>query len=564
MSAVPAGIPDDRALLWRWFRRGWAGEGARMVWLLVGSALGAVGHAAFTGLWGVVIVDAQRGTPWLSGGLLVAVGAAQALLNTAVQGTRSWMNQRIQQTTRDAVFEHVTRLGPGALAGRRVGDLVTRFTDDISEDKLSWFLCSGVFRAYEALLVAIACFCGMLWVDPWVAVQSLAPLPLLIALFVLTAGTIAGSATAVQAAISRVATVVTDSFDGVRVLQARGLAPLAERAFAATAAQQSEAEIGLARRTQANFLLFAYGWQLALAALLWAGGRGLLAGTLTPAAFVVMSGYLLTMVFTMFDLAAFVVRGRVAAASLRRLEELLLLPVDTETRAADGDGLHFPIEVTTAHLTVRLRAPLDVAPGALLAVAGPIAAGKSTLLRAIAGEEAGVRGIVRPAVAWVPQAALLLARSLRENVSLGGDPAVELAVSGACLEEDLRRFPAGLDTVIGERGVTLSGGQQQRVQIARALAARAPLLLFDDATSALDADTEARFWAALPRADRVIVAVTHRPATLAMADVVLYLRDGVEVARGPHGWLLESQPAYLAAYGSRSANGRAPGPAAAE
>lgn len=544
--------PSDRVLLWRWFRRGWAGEGRRMAWLLVGSAGVAVGYAAFTGLWRTVLEDAQTGSALGSGSLLVAIGVAQSVLYVGVQSTRTWMNHRIQQTTRDTVFTHLSRVGPAALRGRRVGDLVTRLTDDISEEKLSWFLCSGVFRAYEALLVALAGFAGMVWIHPILAVQTLAPLPVLVLLFVLTARNIAPRAGRVQAAVSRVATVVTDSFDGVRVIQARGLGGLARRAFAEATAAQAEAEVDLARLTQANFLLFAYGWQLAMAVLLWSGGLAITRGDVSAPDFVGMSGFLLALVFQMFDLAAFVVRGRVAAASLRRLEELLDLPTVAPAPGTADAAVVLPARLEAPHLVLSLDGPLCLGPGQMLAVAGPVGAGKSTLLRALAGEEPGVGGIRRPArAAWVPQEPAVWGVSIRENITLGGEAPVAAAVAAACLDTDLARFPEGLDTLVGERGVTLSGGQQQRVQLARALASGAGLFLLDDATSALDADTEARFWAGFPRADRVVVVATHRPATLAQADLVLYLRGGVEVARGRHAELLDRVPAYRAAYGSR-------------
>jgi ATP-binding cassette subfamily B protein len=152
-------------------------------------------------------------------------------------------------------------------------------------------------------------------------------------------------------------------------------------------------------------------------------------------------------------------------------------------------------------------------------------------------------------VAWVPQDPVILSLSLAENVTLGNGTEIGAALEAACLASDLVRWPAGVETQVGERGIALSGGQQQRVQIARALATGRPVLVLDDATSALDADTEARFWDDLDRAGRVVVAVTHRPATLARADLVLYLRGGVVVARGTHEELVATCEGYRGAYG---------------
>ncbi|MFZ5482404.1 MAG: ABC transporter ATP-binding protein [Myxococcota bacterium] len=522
VGAAPEAPPPpvvDRALTWRWFRDVWRGHGLAMSWLAVGSAIVGALHAGFAWTWKLV-VDAAGDAR--AGALCLAIGVGQSLLYVGVQGTRSTMNERIQATARTRVFGHLVGLDPRTLARWRTGDLVARLTDDVSTEKLAWFLCSGVFRAWEAALVVICCAAAMFWAEPVLAAQALAPLPVLIALMIVSGAPQRARADDVQRAIARVTTVLQDVFEGVRVVQARGLGPLARRAFGEAAAAQADAEVRNQRLMQAQTILFGYGWQIALGALVWAGGVAVLDGRLTASGLVAFNGLVMTLVFPMFDFGAFVVRWRQAAASLARLEELLATP----SRPASPD--------------LPLAAPLDLAPGRLVAVTGPVGAGKSTLVRALAE--------TTPDCAWVPQDPVVLSLTVGENITLGAGDAPTDAVEAACLAPDVARWPRGLDTPVGERGVTLSGGQQQRVQLARALASRRRLLLLDDATSALDADTEARFWEGLAR-DRAVLAVTHRPATLARADLVVYLRGGREAARGTHAELLATQPAYRAAYG---------------
>lgn len=538
----------DRALLWRWGRRAWAGERAALAWLLVGSVLVGLGHAGFTAAWKGVIDAAREGHGAAAGLALVGFGVLQALLYVGVQGTRTRVNGRIQERVRNLVFDHLTTAAPAGLRAFRAGDLVARLTDDVSDDKLAWFLCSGVFRAYEALCVVLACLGAMLWLDPGLTAWTLLPLPLFLGSHLALAGRFAGAAQAAQAALARTSTLVQDSFEGVRVLQAHGLGGLARRAFGEAARAQAEAEVRRARLEHGIFLEMAYGWQLGVAALLVAGGLRLADGTLDPGTFVAFSGYGMTLVFQVYDFAAFAVRSRVAAASLRRLEELVTLP-EAAPAVIPGEGLRLPATLLGGALPLDLGAPVEAGPGQLVAVTGPVGSGKSTLLRAIAGEEPVTTPIVRPPVAWVPQDPVVLSGTVRDNVTLGGGGDAEAAAEAACLGPDLARLDGGLDARVGERGVTLSGGQQQRVQLARALATGAPLLLLDDATSALDPDTEARFWERLDRRGRVVVVATHRPATLARADLVLYLRDGRVAARGTHAELCARVPAYRAAYG---------------
>ncbi len=535
---------SDRDLVLRWFRLCWRGQRLRMTWLIVGSSTVGLLQAAFGYLWKVVMDTAATGDASAAGRTMMAVGLAQSLLYIFVQGTRTWMNAHIQRVARDAVYNAVLT---GDLTGYRTGDLVTRLTDDLSEEKLAWFLCSGVFRAVEASMVVLCCGATMLWISPWLTMWCLLPLPVLALVHRLIGGRVTRTAQAVQEAISSLGTLVHDAFTGVRVIQSSALEPLAERGFAELARVQAEAEVANTRMQQLFFAQFAYGWQLALAVLLVVGGLGIRAGTVAVSDFAALSGFLMTMVFQMFDFGAFVVRGRQAAASLRRLQVLVDLPAVPRPPASPDlvlQGLSRPF------LQIAFPEALTIPNGSFVAVTGAVGSGKSTLLQAIAERSS----LQAPDAAWVPQEPALFSVAIEENIRLGRKgEAVDSAVRSACLAPDLARMPAGLATRVGERGVMLSGGQQQRLQLARALYSGRELLVLDDATSALDAETEASFWDGL-RADaagRTVVAVTHRAATLARADRVVWLVRAGEraVARtGTHAEMLEDA-GYAGLYG---------------
>lgn len=543
----------DRELVLAWFRFAWQGQRARMAWLLAGSATVGLLQAAFGYLWKVVMDTALTRDARGAGLAMISVGVGQSLLYVFVQGTRTWMNARVQQVARDRVYAAVLR---GRLDGLRTGDLVTRLTDDLSEEKLAWFLCSGVFRAIEAGMVVLACVGTMLWIAPGLTLWTLLPLPVLVAVHRRIGASVTRTAQDVQVAISALGTLVHDAFTGVRVIQSSGIEALADRAFSDAARAQAEAEVKNTRMQQLFFAQFAYGWQLALAALLVAGGLGIRAGTVSASDFAALSGFLMTMVFQMFDFGAFVVRGRQAAASLRRLQELVDLEPPFErqgfddTPSAGPRDFQLPLVVERPHLAIRFDRLVDVRAGSMVAVTGAVGAGKSTLIQAIAEG----RGVAAPPAAWVPQDPALFSVSVEANIRTG-DPlgTVDAALDAACLASDVAAMPAGLATTVGERGVTLSGGQQQRVQIARALQTGRGLLLLDDATSPLDAETEARFWERLGArgSPPTVVASTHRAATLARADQVLWLRREGAVTRvtvGTHADLLRS-PVYRALYG---------------
>jgi len=195
---------------------------------------------------------------------------------------------------------------------------------------------------------------------------------------------------------------------------------------------------------------------------------------------------------------------------------------------------------------------LQVVEGRTVAIVGPTGAGKTSLLHLVAGLYAADRGTVGVAPGdrcLVFQEPFLFADTLRENVTLGA-PVSEADLAEALVVAQVDGFigelPSGVDTEVGERGVSLSGGQRQRIALARALVRRPRLLLLDDATSALDPTTEARILNALGTTlgGVTTLIVATRPSTIALADEVVYLAGGRVLGHGTHGELLDAVPGY--------------------
>jgi ABC-type multidrug transport system fused ATPase/permease subunit len=246
-------------------------------------------------------------------------------------------------------------------------------------------------------------------------------------------------------------------------------------------------------------------------------------------------------------------------AGWERVRGVLTAPIEPEPKDFIGrpptglgvvlDDVHFAYEPGREVLTgVRL----SVATGRTVAVVGPTGAGKTTLLEVIDGLMAPSRGSVAVtggSRAMVFQESFLFAESIRENVLLGLDvperrlrAALELSQSAGFVNE----LPDGVDTVVGERGITLSGGQRQRIALARALVRQPHLLLLDDATSSLDPTTEALILTGLHRELEGVttLVVASRPSTIALADEVVFMVGGRVAAQGDHDELLTTQPLY--------------------
>ncbi|MCP4873361.1 MAG: ABC transporter ATP-binding protein [Proteobacteria bacterium] len=567
-----------RALLWRWLRVTWAGSGLELGLICLLSLVNAGLVVAFPWLWQYVVDNvrgADTGGPslrelaaWMAG-----VGVAQFLLYNVLQGTRSIMNAKIQWRARTRVFEHLSRLDAAFYRRWRAGDLVTRLSDDGGE-KISWFLCSGIFRTLEAVLVVMACLIAMASLDPVLTLWVILPLPILTVLQAAAQGALGRRYAAVQRSISGINDELEATFSGIRIVQAAGLAEAARARFVRQAGRQRDAEVRTSVVQQGVHIMYGYGWQMAVVALLLAGGLHVMEGRITLGQFVAFEGFVMVLVWPMFDVGMFLSKYKQTFVALTRLQELMDEPPIARASAgvppADGRVAASGVGVDAEDGALLLDdVALEAAPGELVALVGEVGAGKSILMQVLAGARPPTRGSVaiggtadvdldraarRAAVAHVPQDPVLLSATVRENILLGrevSDDDLSEALEVSRLAQDLPVLPDRLETVVGARGVTLSGGQQQRVALARALVGRPRVLLLDDATAALDADTEAAFW---QRFDRTLgsvaaVVVTHRIATIQRADRVLVLEGGRVVQAGHHAELEAQDGPYRAIYG---------------
>lgn len=562
------------ALVREWFRYVWQGRPGVLGGLVVLSLVNAAAVTTVPWLWQFV-VDEIRGAAetativelaiWIA-----VVGIVQAGIYVSLQATRTVMNARIQWRARERVTNHIVTASKAFFRQWETGDVVTRISDDAGE-KTAWFLCSGIFRGIEALAVVTACFSTMLYLDPLLALTISAPLPLLILWHSYAQGVLEPRFRKVQSAISELNNDITATFAGIRVVQGCRLEAQATARFAGRTEAQRGAEVRATMMQQAIMMAYGYGWQLAIVALLLAGGHRVIDGTLTLGEYVTMEALLMTMVWPMFDFGTLAARYKQAGVSFERLQAILDEAGETVAAAPLPDVAG--IAVTGADVHADDGTPLltgvdfKVARGSTVAIVGAVGAGKSILMELLAGARSAVEGVVTVEgrhdgrLAYVPQDPVILSTSLRDNIVLGSDVSTSVlddALNISRLAQDLEQLPDGLETVVGERGVTLSGGQKQRVALARALAALPTTMLLDDATAALDADTEATFWNTLAerRPDTTAVVVTHRIATIERADTIIVMEDGRVAQRGSHADLLDVAGPYRDIYGRYQAQAR--------
>jgi ATP-binding cassette subfamily B protein/ATP-binding cassette subfamily C protein/ATP-binding cassette subfamily B multidrug efflux pump len=513
------------------------------------------------------------GAMWRELGTLIAIGVAIYLLRVGWRLQLFAAAYRLGVELRTRLYAKLTTQGPQFFHRSRTGDLMARATNDVDAVELA--AGEAFLAGFDGTLTLVLVVAMMtLGIDWRLALVALLPFPFMAWSFWAISRRVHD---AWRESLDRFSTLndhVQETVAGVRTLRALGLEARAGAEFAqrTKAAADSSFE---ALRWEAAYEP-AVGGTLATATVLVLGAGGwfvwrgeMTVGQLT--AFTMYLGQLIWPMFAMGWVLSLLERGKAAWA---RLEPVLREPPGIEDRGGrdaiapgplrfEGVGFAYPGQSASALDGVTI----ELAPGRTLGVVGPTGAGKSTLLNLLlrhytpgagritwGGEplDAYRLAALRAAIAWVPQEPFLFSASIAQNIALAKADAtreqVEQAARLADLHHDVRRFADGYDTLVGERGVTLSGGQRQRVAIARALLTDTPLLVLDDALSAVDTGTETRILGHLrdARAARTAIIVSHRLSAVADADLIVVLKAGRVVERGTHDELLAANGWYAA------------------
>jgi ATP-binding cassette subfamily B protein len=253
--------------------------------------------------------------------LLVCVGVAHFGAYATMQYARAKLNLSFEFSVRVRAFQSLTRMGPTFFSRFRTGDLITRLMDDVT-DKLSWYMCSGIFRVLEAGLIVLVCLMWMLSISPKLTLIAAGPLPLLIVIFVFTAGKLHRRYEVVQGSISRLNEVLETCFSGIRIVKSFTAADMQRKLLFSAIEENREAEVRAVRWQTVMDTLSGNIWQLGIVAVLFTGGEMVLSGEITLGDLIAFDYFVLLLVWPMFDIAQFLVRGKLSAVSIDRVAEL--------------------------------------------------------------------------------------------------------------------------------------------------------------------------------------------------------------------------------------------------
>ena len=485
---------------------------------------------------------------------------------------------------RERIYRHLQTLELGFFDSQQTGQLMSRATVDLQS--IRFFLGYGLIFITQNLLTIALASAVMIAVKPWLALLALTPAPLV----VLTAARYnRQSRPALQEVQQRIAELTAEAEEnvsGIRIVKAFAREEHQLHRFRRAVGRVFDQSVYSNRLRAFYTPLIGLLPQAGIALVLFVGGRQVINGSLTLGEFTAFYTYLVMLAAPMRMLGIALGMAQRAVASGNRLFEIL----DREPRIESPEGAG-PLppgggRVYLSGVSLRYASPppagngdrppaagpealtgidLEVDAGRTVALVGPSGSGKTSLVALIARlydpsegtvrvDGADVRDVdlpsLRSEIAFVADDSFLFSASVAENIAYAQPGAsaeeIELAARRAQADGFIRALPAGYDTVVGERGLTLSGGQRQRVAIARALLADPRILILDDATSSVDATTEAEIRKGLEAVmrGRTTFVIAHRLSTVSLADEVVVMDGGAIVDRGTHAELLEGCSFY--------------------
>ena len=508
---------------------------------------------------------------------IVALSLLQGLINYLARLYLLRTAYEMEYDLRNIVYAHLARMPFGFYDRVQSGELMSRSSSDIRAVQM--YLSFGPSILVQCLIAVVA-FVLMLSINVPLAIVAMITMPIIGVLGVTMRKAIFPVSWLIQARLAQLATVVDENIQGVRIVKAfaaegRQLRTLAEAADKIRWAYQEDARI----RSRWNPLLDNLP-RLGLALVLLIGGMMAISGETTVGTIVAFNSYVLMLQPPFRMLGMMIMMGQRASASARRIYEILDTrsdivdpPSPVEARLS-GDVRFEGVRFAYPNGTVALDGlDLHVRPGETVAVVGGTGSGKSTLGRLVArfydvssgrvtidGHDVRSLGLagLRDQVGIVPDEPFLFSLSIHDNIAYGRPEADRAAVVAAARAAGADGFiedlPDGYDTVVGERGYTLSGGQRQRIAIARALLVNPPVLILDDATSAIDVTVEQRIHTSLKEQmkGRTTLIVAHRLSTIGLADRVVLVEDGAVIADGTHASLLAGEPRYARVLASQN------------
>ncbi len=507
-----------------------------------------------------------------------------ALLCSALSGVFMFLvrqfiivaSRKIEYDLKNDFYAHLQRLSPQFFRQSNTGDLMSRATNDLNAVRN--YLGPGIMYSLNTVFRLIFALSAMLTVSPMLTLFALLPAPVLSYLVYRMGKAIHEQSQILQAKYGELSTKVQENLAGIRVVKAYAREESDTAVFAALNREYYDQNLKLARLQALFYPSMSALLGLSVMLILWIGGQYVIHGKMTLGDIAQFLVYMTSLAWPLISIGWVTNILQRAAAAQLRLDEVMLTQPDIADKASDEQvSIEGEIEfrqVSFAYPTQPERLVLKnlsfkIPKGCRFAIVGATGSGKSTLVNLLPRLIEPTKGEIlidgrpiqtlplrslRRAIGFVPQDHFLFSDTIRHNIAFGVPHAsldeIRKAAWVAAIDEEIERFPAGYDTLIGERGITLSGGQKQRLSIARALLCQPKILILDDSLCAVDTHTEDTILNRLQAATTAmtVILISHRISTVQHADHIIVLDNGELVESGTHDELLAKDGLYAALY----------------
>ena len=508
-------------------------------------------------------------------GWIVVLTTTMAVIRLISRQLVFGIGRQVEVDLRQRLFEHMLRQEPNWVQTTGSGEVISRATSDV--ENIRRLLGFAILSLTNTLLAYAMTLPAMLAIDPKLTLAAVGLYPLMLGTVRLFGGRMMRQQRAQQEELAGLSNLIQEDLSGIGAIKIYGQEASEQDAFSGRNRRYRDSAIRLARTRSTLFPLLEGISSISLLLLLAIGSGQLEAGTLSIGGLVALIIYVEQLVFPTALLGFTLNTFQTGQVSLERVEELLQREPAIQDRPSTtsiAKQEHQPRGRFEAHnLKVRYEGAdrdtlngltFTIEPGELVAVVGAVGCGKTTLARAfgrmvpVAEGELFLDGVditdlalqeLRHDVAIVPQEGFLFTSTLADNLRYGEPDAdtaqVESAATQARLADDIKGFPDGYETIVGERGITLSGGQRQRTALGRALLVDAPVLVLDDALASVDNNTAAAILDSIRAQDgRTIVMISHQLSAAAACDRILVMDNGQIVQQGHHNQLIQVAGVY--------------------